>query len=94
MAQINFKLFVLQCETSFGTDRLQASVTGLRGIVASKRKDAILGWRHCMKRRFIIRRIMKSNSIRWEGHVARMGDMTNTYEVLSETQRVEITKET
>jgi hypothetical protein len=47
-----------------------------------------------MMRRSIIRSMITSQSIRWEGHVARMGEMTNSYEVLSETRRAESTRKT
>jgi len=62
----------------------------LRRVVGPKRKDVTEGWRrqHNEELRNLyaspnIIRVIKSRSIRWVGgHVACMGEMRNTYNIL------------
>jgi hypothetical protein len=60
----------------------------LRGIFWPKRDD-VIGWRelhneelrnfHCL---LDVIRMLKSNRMRWTGHVAHMGEKRNAYKVL------------
>jgi hypothetical protein len=61
----------------------------LRRIFGTKRDGVIGGWRklhndelHNLYSSPSIIRIIKSRSIRWAGHVARMGDKRNVYRLL------------
>jgi hypothetical protein len=61
----------------------------LRSIVGPKRDGVTGGWRklhneelHNLNSSRIIIRIIKSRSMRWAGHVARMGEKRNVYRLL------------
>jgi hypothetical protein len=61
----------------------------LRRIFGPKRDEVIGGWRkphneelHILYFSSTIIRILKSRRMRWEGHVARMGEKRNAYRIL------------
>jgi hypothetical protein len=61
----------------------------LRRIFGPKRDEVTGGWRklhneelHNLYSSLDIIRVIKSRKMRWAGHVARMGEMRNTYKRL------------
>jgi hypothetical protein len=63
----------------------------LRRIFGPKREEVTGGWRrlyseelHNLYVSSDIIRVIKSNRMKWSGHVARMEEMRNPYKILSE----------
>jgi hypothetical protein len=61
----------------------------LRRIFGPKRDEVTAGWRklhneelHCLYTSPSIIRVIKARRMRWAGHVARMGEVTGTYNIL------------
>ena len=79
--------FVFRETCTFGrgviTLFLSCKINGkvLRIILGSKRVEVTGGWRKLYKNSFLIciRKVITSRRMRWEGYVARMEEVSNTY---------------